>query len=303
LPLARAVDECVLSTVLLFLVVTVVRWLRDPTSALHIGQLRTALAVIGPVSGVLVLALILSPLGRRSGGHMNPAVTVAVWLMDVFPGASVLPYVIAQLAGSVAGAALGRLAWGPVVSGPAVGYTALRPGPGWGPAAVFLAESGYLLALILLVGFFLAYPAYNRWLPQTIALAVTLVIVVFGPLSGGVANPARQFGPAVLAGQTLDLGIYLVAPVLGAALGASVHHLLYRRFQIRQPLTYKLAGNEARRPEPGSFGDASSGVTEKTQPESGPDIPSEPHSANSSESPPAEQPSAQPGAGTGTAVE
>lgn len=177
---------------------------------------------------------------------MNPAVTVAVWLMDVFPGVSVLPYVVAQLAGSVLGALLGRLVWGPVVSGPAVDFAALRPAPGWSPPAVFLAETGCILVLTLAVGFLLAYPAFSRWLPQTVGACIALTIVLFGPLSGGSANPARQFGPAVLAGQTTDLVTYLLAPILGALLGASVHHLLYRRFQLREPLTYKLAGSQRR---------------------------------------------------------
>ncbi|HEY3611981.1 MAG TPA: aquaporin [Pseudonocardiaceae bacterium] len=242
LPLARAADEFVLTTILMFSVVTVVRWLRDPASAWYVGSLRTALAIIGPVAGGLLVVLILSPLGRRSGGHLNPAVTVAVWLMDVFPGASVVPYVVAQLAGSVAGVVLGRLVWGPVVAATTVDYAAVRPAPGWGSAAVFLAEAACMIVLILLVGHFLAYPAYNRWLPLAIGVAVAVLIVVLGPLSGGSANPARQFGPAILAGRTDFLWIYLVAPVLGAVLGASVHHLLYRRFKVRLPLTYKLAG-------------------------------------------------------------
>ncbi|MDN3028536.1 aquaporin [Streptomyces sp. S.PB5] len=241
-PLSQVWCEFCLTTVLLLAVVTLVRWLRAPASPLYIGDLRIALAVAGPAAGMLVVALILSPWGRRSGGHMNPAVTVAVWLMDVFPGVSVLPYVVAQLAGSVLGAFLGRIVWGPVVSGPAVDYAALQPAPGWSPPAVFLAETGCILVLTLAVGFLLAYPAFGRLLPQTVGACIALTVVVFGPLSGGSANPARQFGPAVLAGQTTDLAIYMLAPVLGAVLGASVHHLLYRRFQLREPLTYKLAG-------------------------------------------------------------
>ncbi|MFG2358811.1 MIP/aquaporin family protein [Streptomyces sp. NPDC048521] len=250
-PLSQAWCEFALTTVLLLVVVTIVRWLRAPTSPLYVGDLRTALAVAGPAAGLLVVGLILTPWGRRSGGHMNPAVTVAVWLMDVFPGASVLPYAVAQLAGSVLGVFLGRLVWGPVVSGPAVDFAALRPAPGWSPSAVFLAETGCILVLTLAVGFLLAYPAFGRWLPQTVGACIALTIVVFGPLSGGSANPARQFGPAVLAGRTTDLAIYLVAPILGSCLGASVHHLLYRRFQLREPLTYKLAGTD--RPGPGRF--------------------------------------------------
>ncbi|AWS43927.1 MIP/aquaporin family protein [Streptosporangium sp. 'caverna'] len=234
LPLARAVDEFALTTVLLFLAVTVVRWLRDPGSTLCIADLDVALAVIGVLSGTILTGLIITPPGRRSGGHMNPAVTVTLWLMDVFPGRSVLPYVLAQLAGSAAGTGLARLAWGHSVSLPSVAYAAIRPAPTWQPASVFLAEAGYMIALVLVVGFFLAHPGYARLLPYAIGLSVGLLIVLLGSRSGGSVNPARQFGPAALSGQTTDLWIYLVAPILGAILGASLHHLIIRRFHTRR---------------------------------------------------------------------
>jgi glycerol uptake facilitator-like aquaporin len=228
LPLARAADEFVLTTVLLFLAVTGVRWLRDPSSTLCIADLDVALAVIGVLTGAIVTALIFTPPGRRSGGHMNPAVTVALWRMDVFPGRSVLPYVLAQLAGSAAGTALGRLAWGRAVSSGPVDYAAITPAPTWQPAAVILAETGSMFVLILIVGFILAHPSYARLMPYAIGLSVGLVIATLGPLSGGSINPARQFGPAAFSGQTTDLWIYLVAPILGAVLGAWVHRLLIR---------------------------------------------------------------------------
>ena len=239
--------EFLLTAILLFVVVTGLRWFRDPDSALYIASLRSALAVLAAITFVVLVALILSPFGRRSGGHMNPAVTVAVWLMDVFPGASVLPYLVAQLAGSAAGVAFARLVWGPPVSARAISYAVLGPKPGVDGPAVYLGECGCMITLTVLVGFFLAYPAYNRWLPEGIALAVALVIFLMGPLTGGVINPARQFGPAVLSGQTTDLWIYLTAPIVGALLGAGLHHLLYRRFKTRKPLTYKLAGGDSTR--------------------------------------------------------
>jgi glycerol uptake facilitator protein/aquaporin Z len=227
--LARAVDEFVLSTVLLFLAVTVIRWLRDPGSALCITDLHIALAVVGAVSGAILTGLILTPPGRRSGGHMNPAVTIILWLMDVFPGRGVLPYVFAQLAGSVAGTALARLVWGSKVALPSVDYAAIVPT--WQPATVFLAEAGSIFVMVLGVWFFLAHGRYARLLPYAIGLYVALVIALLGPLSGGSINPARQFGPAVLSGQTTDLWIYLVAPILGAVLGTAIHHLYTRRIR------------------------------------------------------------------------
>lgn len=228
--------------ILLFAVVTMVRWLRDPGSPLYVSRIDLALLVVAVASGLLVVALILSPFGRRSGGHMNPAVTVALWLMDVFPGRSVLPYAAAQMTGSVVGVALARLVWGPVTSTPSIGYAAVRPAPDWDASGVFLAEAGCFVALTLVIGFFLAHPTRGRWLPYVVGLSIAVIIACLGARSGGSVNPARHFGPAVFAGDTTEFWIYVVAPVIGAVLGASVHHLLMRRFHTHQPLTYKLCG-------------------------------------------------------------
>ncbi|MGW1540015.1 MIP/aquaporin family protein [Streptomyces sp. NPDC002309] len=242
LPIPRALDELILTMILLFMVVTMVRWLRDPASPLYVSRLHLALLVVAVASGLLVVALILSPFGRRSGGHMNPAVTVALWLMDVFPGRSVLPYAAAQMTGSVAGVALARLVWGPVTSSPSVGYAAVRPAPDWDGSGVFLAEAGCFIVLTLVIGFFLAHPARARWLPYVVGLCIALIIVCLGTQSGGSVNPARHLGPALFAGDSGEFWIYVLAPVVGAVLGASVHHLLMRRFHTHQPLTYKLGG-------------------------------------------------------------
>jgi glycerol uptake facilitator-like aquaporin len=242
LPLARAADEFALTAVLLFLAATVIRWLRDPASPLCIADLNVALAVIGLLSGTILTGLILTPLGRRSGGHMNPAVTVALWLMGVFPGRSVLPYVLAQLAGSAAGIGLGWLAWGRAVSSSQIAFAAIRPAPTWQAVAVFLAEAGCMFVLVLVVALFLSHPGIARLLPYVIGLFVGLAIALLGPRSGGSVNPARQFGPAALSGQTNYLWIYLVAPMLGAVLGAALQHLIIRRSHARRPRTYKMCG-------------------------------------------------------------
>src|SRR6202034_544398 len=170
-PLAQAADEFALTTVLLFIAVTSVRWLRVRASPLYIADLNGALAVIGVLSGVILIGLILGPVGRRSGGHMNPAVTIGLWLMDAFPGRSVPLYVLAQLAGSVAGTGLARLLWGRGALS-FVGYRAGRPSPTWHAESVFLAEAGTVTLLVLVVGLFLAHRGLDRLLPQVIGLFV-----------------------------------------------------------------------------------------------------------------------------------
>jgi hypothetical protein len=102
----------------------------------------------------------------------------------------------------------------------------IEPASTWPPLSVFLAEAGSMAALVMVVALFLAHPARMRLLPPVIGLSVALVITFLGPLSGGSINPARQFGPAAFSGRTTDLWIYLIAPILGAAVGAALHRMV-----------------------------------------------------------------------------
>ncbi|MET9962766.1 aquaporin [Streptomyces sp. NPDC006326] len=225
--------EFALTTILMFTIVTAIRWLLHPASPLAIGNVRLALLLVGVLAGALVGGLICSPWGRRSGAHMNPAVTLALWLLKAFPGRGLAVYAASQLSGSIAGTALARLAWGPAVA--RVDYGAVAAGPSWSGWAVFATEGGSLVVITLLIGFFLVRPAHERWFPWALAVLIGAIVAVLGPLSGGAANPARQFGPALLSGTTANLWIYVAAPVAGAVLGAAVHHLLLRSRRFARP--------------------------------------------------------------------
>jgi len=95
----------------------------------------------------------------------------------------------------------------------------------------------------LLIGFFLAYPTRSRRLPLCLAAATAVIVGVLGPLSGGATNPARQFGPALLSGTYGSFAVYLIAPVVGAALGAGIHRLLQRYGPARRVPTYRLSAD------------------------------------------------------------
>ncbi|MGR6974934.1 MIP/aquaporin family protein [Streptomyces cynarae] len=233
-----------LTTALLYCVVTAARWLTSADSPVAVDNLRAATATVGVAVGIVLVLLITSPPGRRSGAHMNPAISVALWLMGAFPGRYLPAYATAQLAGSVAGTALARWCWGPIVARSSMRYAAVHPNPAWNTAALVCAEGGCLVLMVLMVGFFLAHPSVSRWLPYAVGVATALVITVLGGLSGGSANPARQLGPALLSGGTQLLWVYLVAPLIGASLGAAVHCLLQRRLGCRAPSTYRLCGND-----------------------------------------------------------
>ena len=224
--------EFALTAIMLFIVVTATRWLMGTIDVAAGGWWNTAparLLVLAPIAGYTITAIMLSPWGRRTGGHVNPAITLAMWRYGRTPGRAVAPYLAAQLLGSVAGTAAGRVVWGPAVAGPAVDYAAVRPAAGWSWPAVTAVEALTMFVIVAVVGLGLRRPRGGAVLPWAVGTMIACQIVAFGTRSGGVANPARQFGPALLSGATDFLAVYLLAPPLGALAATVVIELLAAR--------------------------------------------------------------------------
>jgi glycerol uptake facilitator-like aquaporin len=232
--------ELILTSVLLFGVVSIVRWVIGPSPISRaIPGIHAELCIVGAAVALLLAGLILSPLGRVSGGHTNPAISLAMWRFGVFPGAGVIPYIIAQLLGSVLGVAAACGVWGPVVAEPPVVYAALQPGPGWSAWELFATEAFGMAVIVFLVGLCLAVQRLTPFVPWIVGVLVGIGIAVLGTATGGSLNPARQFGPAVVSGQTQFLWVYLVAPLVGAAVAAWLRSLLQ---YPRKVLTHRLCG-------------------------------------------------------------
>ncbi|MFF4755726.1 MIP/aquaporin family protein [Streptomyces sp. NPDC002514] len=223
-------SECLLATVLLFGVTTIVRWVAGPSPvSATIPGIHQELLVIGACVGVLLALLILSPAGKASGGHINPAISLAMWRFGLFPGAAVVPYSVAQLAGSLLGTLAGRAVWGPALGRPPVSDAALQPGPGWSAGALFAGEATSMGIIVLLVGVFLAVPGLVPLVPWLVGLLIGAAIALLGTTTGGSVNPARQFGPALAAGRLDFLWVYLLAPLVGAFVAAAFRNALVRR--------------------------------------------------------------------------
>jgi glycerol uptake facilitator protein/aquaporin Z len=204
-----------------------------------IPGIHAELWIVGSAVALLLIGLILSPWGRSSGGHTNPAISVAIWRFGVFPGVGVIPYSIAQLCGSVLGVIAARAVWGPVVSQPPVVFAALQPAQGWSAWQVFLTEAGGMAIIVFIVGSCLSVHKLTTFVPWMVGVLVGLGIAVLGTASGGSLNPARQFGPALLAGKLQFLWAYIFAPMVGAAVAAWLYSLLQRRKRV---LTHRLCG-------------------------------------------------------------
>jgi glycerol uptake facilitator-like aquaporin len=232
--------ELILTFFMLFGVTSIVRWVIGPSLISRtIPQIQVELLMVGASVALLIAGLILSPPGRATGCHMNPAISLAMWRFGVFPGAGVMPYIVAQLLGSVLGVLGARAVWGPVVAQPPVAYAVLQPGPGWSTGALFVAETLSMAAIVFLVGICLAVPRLAPFVPWVVGVSIGMAIALLGTSTGGSVNPARQFGPALLSGQTRLLWVYLLAPMLGALIATWLRQTIQRR---RAVLTHRLCG-------------------------------------------------------------
>jgi glycerol uptake facilitator-like aquaporin len=238
----HSVLELILTSVLLFGVTTIVRFAVGPSPISRaFPQIHVELLIVGAAVGVLLTGLIKSPLGKVSGGHTNPAISLAMWRFGVFPAAGLLPYVAAQLLGSVLGVVAARAIWGRVVEHPPVLYAVIQPAPRWSAAPLFFAEAVGMGVIVFTVGCFLSVPRLAPFVPWLVGILVGLGIAMLGTQTGGSLNPARQFGPAVISGHTDKLWVFLLAPMLGAEIAARLLKTFRHRGQV---LTHRLCGTE-----------------------------------------------------------
>ena len=181
---------------------------------------------ISLVFGLIIMAMIYAG-GHLSGAHYNPAVTVAFTIGRHFPPREAVSYIVAQLVGASAGALLLLAAWPdkPAHLGATVPSVAV------GTALV------YEIVLTMFLMFVITAVATDtRAVGAAAAIAiggtVALDALFGGPITGASMNPARSIGPALASGTWTDLWIYVVGPVIGAALGV----LGYTAVRGRHPL-------------------------------------------------------------------
>jgi len=236
----NSMRELILTCVLLFGVTTFVRFVVGPSPISRaLPQIHVQLFLVGALVALLLSLLIISPAGKASGGHMNPAISLAMWRFGVFPAVGIVPYSVAQLLGSALGVVVARVVWGQVVALPPVLYAVIQPAPDWLTPSLFAAEFIGMGLIVSMVGFFLSVPRLAPKVPWLVGILIGLGIALLGTETGGSLNPARQFGPAVVSAHTAKLWVFLVAPMVGAELGALLLNSLRKR---RQVLTHRLCG-------------------------------------------------------------
>ncbi len=200
---------------------------------IFIGAGAGALGIGGLVGvafahGLVIVAFVYA-YGHISGTHINPAVTLGLLAAGKIEAGKAAAYVVVQILGGLVAAFTLRWVLGGVVGG--LGATTLAQGLQVGDSTVTITPLiGVVLEAILT--FFLANSVLNAAVSGkagghaglAIGLTLTFAILMGGPLTGASLNPARSIGPALASGNTTDLWVYLVGPVLGGVVAG----LLYR---------------------------------------------------------------------------
>jgi aquaporin Z len=197
-----------------------------------LSAVRLQEAILVPVALGFGLALLagLYAFGEVSGGHFNPAVSLAMHLSGRLESRALVGYWLAQLAGAV----LASLAVLAAFSRDDVAGTVTAVGAGssaWDALWLEVVLTAVFVAVIL-------HSSRSERVQGTALLAIPLALVAVHlaaiPVSGASVNPARSFGPALVGGEWGDFWVYVVGPLAGGAIGATVHGFLYPRAEVTQ---------------------------------------------------------------------
>ena len=172
-------------------------------------------------SGSLVA---ISPLGKLSGAHINPAVSLAFWAKGKMELYDLGGYIIGQFVGAFIGAALLVLVWGDYAASVNNGMT--LPGKGYSLWDVFLVEMGMTFLFVFSIFIFVSSHRLMHWTPLMTWLLIAVMVWWGAPISGTSINPARSIGPALVSWSWQAQWLYCIAPPLGAMQAVMVYRFL-----------------------------------------------------------------------------
>jgi len=178
-------------------------------------------ALMGLAVGATVFAIVMSPWGKQSGGHFNPAITFAFYRLGKVEFWDALFYSASQFTGAISGVAIATYVLRGAPQNEAVRYAMTVPGV-YGDTAAFIAELTISFTLMTTVLFASNHEVLSRYTPYFVGVLYATFITLETPLSGMSMNPARTFGSAFHASYWHGLWIYFVAPTLGMLVAGEV---------------------------------------------------------------------------------
>jgi aquaporin Z len=166
----------------------------------------------------------ISPIGRRSGAHLNPAVSLAFWCEAHLRTTDLVGYVAAQCTGALLGAAAVRLAWGHRAVSVRDGLT--QPGHGLSALGASGVEAAMTASLVFVIFLCVSSTRTARYTPIAVMVLIAVLVWQLAPFTGTSLNPARSLGPAVVTGIYHDYLTYLAGPLTGALVAVGVWALV-----------------------------------------------------------------------------
>ncbi len=200
----------------LFVACVVATLLQHPASIVRqfVSSSLARRGLMGLAMGATAIAIVMSPWGKRSGGHFNPAISFTFYRLGKVEFWDAWLYVIAQFLGAIGGVALARYVLRGALDNHAVRYAVTVPGV-YGSTVALLAELAISFILMITVLF---ATNHKRLAPYTAYFVGMLIATYFtfeAPLSGMSTNPARTFGSALHPNYWHALWIYFIAPSMG----------------------------------------------------------------------------------------
>ena len=168
-------------------------------------------ALTGFMFGTVGCLITISPVGKISGAHLNPAVTLAFWLRGKIKFETMVGYVLCQLIGGIIGS-IPLLMWGK--QGESLQYGITLPGDA-GLMAAFIGEIIATACLIIYLYLFIGTKRLRNYTPYGIPFLFAFLTWAEAAYSGCSVNPARSLGPALIAGNFTDHWVYWIAPAIG----------------------------------------------------------------------------------------
>jgi aquaporin Z len=177
--------------------------------------------IMGLAMGATVVGIVLSPWGKQSGAHFNPAVTFTFYRLGKVELWDSIFYATAQFFGAIAGVAVAAYVLRGAPGHSAVRYAVTSPGM-YGSGLAFAAELGISFLMMSTILFVTNRETLARFTPFFAAGLIALFVTFESPLSGMSLNPARTFGSAIRADCWHAIWIYFLAPLLGMMAAAEV---------------------------------------------------------------------------------
>jgi aquaporin Z len=185
--------------------------------------------ITGFLFGTTGALIALSPVGKVSGAHINPAVTLGFRFMQKIETRVALGYIVAQLVGGVVGC-IPLLAWGSM--GRSVSFGATTPGAGYSSLSALLGEIATTFVMVVLLTLFLGFRRIRPFTPAIFPPLYSIMVFLEAPISGTSTNPARSLGPSVISGEWAGWWVYWAGPLIGMTLALVACSLLALRVEV-----------------------------------------------------------------------